>query len=74
MFLVLFACVAVLAKGKKRVAVIGGGACGICSVKTLKEEGVEPICFEKTGYYGGTWRYHEDDVEGNHIFQKLVMS
>ncbi|KAG8192480.1 hypothetical protein JTE90_018007 [Oedothorax gibbosus] len=49
---------------KRRVAVIGGGACGICSVKTLKEEGVEPICFEKTGSYGGTWRYHDDDVEG----------
>ncbi|GFV01077.1 dimethylaniline monooxygenase 5 [Trichonephila clavipes] len=49
---------------KKRVAVIGGGVCGICSVKTLKEEGIEPICFEKTGFFGGTWRYHEDDVDG----------
>ncbi|CAL1267750.1 unnamed protein product [Larinioides sclopetarius] len=51
-------------KNKKRVAVIGGGVCGICSVKCLKEEGVEPVCFEKTGFFGGTWRYHEDDVDG----------
>ncbi|GBM00400.1 Dimethylaniline monooxygenase [N-oxide-forming] 2 [Araneus ventricosus] len=51
-------------RNKKRVAVIGGGVCGICSVKCLKEEDVEPTCFEKTGFFGGTWRYHEDDVDG----------
>ncbi|XP_054708612.1 flavin-containing monooxygenase 5-like [Uloborus diversus] len=49
---------------KKTVCVVGGGVCGICSVKCLKEEGIEPVCFEKTGFYGGTWRYHEEDVEG----------
>lgn len=49
---------------KKKVAVIGGGVCGICSIKCLQEEGVEVVCFEKTSYYGGTWRYHEDEVEG----------
>lgn len=48
----------------KKVVVIGGGVCGICSIKSLKEEGIEAICYEKTGFYGGTWRFHEDEVAG----------
>ncbi|XP_035217740.1 flavin-containing monooxygenase 5-like [Stegodyphus dumicola] len=47
-----------------KVAVVGGGVCGICCIKCLKEEGIEGVCFEKTQFSGGTWRYHEDDVEG----------
>lgn len=48
----------------KRIAVIGAGPCGLGAVKTLKDEGLEPVCFERTGYIGGLWRYHDDDVSG----------
>ncbi|XP_015921712.1 flavin-containing monooxygenase 5 isoform X2 [Parasteatoda tepidariorum] len=48
----------------KRAAVIGGGPCGLGAVKALKDEGIEAVCFERTGYIGGLWRYHDDDVDG----------
>ncbi|XP_042910624.1 flavin-containing monooxygenase 5 [Parasteatoda tepidariorum] len=48
----------------KRVAVIGAGMAGICGIKCLKEEGIEPVCFERTGFYSGTWRYNEEDIDG----------
>ncbi|XP_035217738.1 flavin-containing monooxygenase 5-like isoform X2 [Stegodyphus dumicola] len=48
----------------KRVAVIGAGPCGLGAVKALKEEGLEPVCFERTDHLGGLWRYHDDDVDG----------
>lgn len=48
----------------KRVAVIGAGPCGLGAIKTLKDEGLDPVCFERTGDIGGLWRYHDDDVNG----------
>lgn len=48
----------------KRIAVIGSGPTGICAVKTLKEEDMEPVCYERTSHIGGLWRYHDDDLEG----------
>ncbi|GIY64273.1 flavin-containing monooxygenase 5 [Caerostris darwini] len=48
----------------KRYAVIGGGPMGIASIKCLKEEGMEAVCYERTKYIGGLWRYHDDDVDG----------
>ncbi|KAF8781435.1 Dimethylaniline monooxygenase like protein [Argiope bruennichi] len=49
----------------KRVAVIGGGFAGLCSVATLMEEGgFEPVCFEKTDKPGGTWCYRDEAIEG----------
>ncbi|GFQ84072.1 dimethylaniline monooxygenase 2 [Trichonephila clavata] len=50
---------------KKKIAVIGGGFAGLGSVASLKEIGCfEPICFEKTSNYGGTWCYRETACEG----------
>lgn len=49
---------------RKRVAVIGAGPSGMGAMKELMEEGIEPVCFERTGHYGGLWRYHDDDTEG----------
>ncbi|KFM74152.1 Dimethylaniline monooxygenase [N-oxide-forming] 5, partial [Stegodyphus mimosarum] len=48
----------------KRIAVIGAGPTGICSIKCLLEEGMEPVCFERTNHIGGLWRYHDEDIEG----------
>ncbi|CAL1267748.1 unnamed protein product [Larinioides sclopetarius] len=48
----------------KRVAVIGAGPCGLGAVKNLKDDGLEPVCFERTGHLGGLWRYHDEDMDG----------
>ena len=47
-----------------RIAVIGAGASGMTAVKACLEEGLQPIVYEKTGFTGGLWRYHDDDVNG----------
>ncbi|GIY61342.1 dimethylaniline monooxygenase 4 [Caerostris darwini] len=53
------------ASHKKKIAVVGGGLSGIISVSCLlEEECFEPICFEKSGEYEGTWRYKEESSEG----------
>ncbi|XP_055932241.1 flavin-containing monooxygenase 5-like [Argiope bruennichi] len=51
-------------KSKKRIAVIGAGVSGMSSIAMLKEEGLEPVCFEKTDRPGGTWFYREETIEG----------
>lgn len=45
----------------KKVLVIGAGVCGLTAIKSCKEEGIEAVCFEKTGRVGGLWNYHDSD-------------
>ncbi|GBN64445.1 Dimethylaniline monooxygenase [N-oxide-forming] 5 [Araneus ventricosus] len=49
---------------RNRYAVIGAGPTGIAAIKCLKEEGMVPVCFERTSHIGGLWRYHDDDING----------
>ncbi|XP_015906489.2 dimethylaniline monooxygenase [N-oxide-forming] 2 [Parasteatoda tepidariorum] len=49
---------------KKRIAIVGGGFCGITQTIMLKEENMEPYCFEKTDQPGGTWYYREESTTG----------
>lgn len=42
---------------KKRVAVIGAGACGLVSIKCCLDEDLEPTCFERSSDIGGLWRF-----------------
>ncbi|KAK2084138.1 Cyclopentanone 1,2-monooxygenase (CPMO) [Saguinus oedipus] len=44
---------------KKRIAVIGGGVSGLSSIKCCLEEGLEPVCFERTDDIGGLWRFQD---------------
>ncbi|KAK7500228.1 hypothetical protein BaRGS_00008451 [Batillaria attramentaria] len=50
----------------KRVAVIGAGTSGLTAIKACLDEGLEPVCLERTDDIGGLWRYREkvDDAEG----------
>ncbi|XP_054708709.1 flavin-containing monooxygenase 5-like [Uloborus diversus] len=50
--------------GKKRVAIIGAGPSGLTAIKACKEEGFEPVCFERNADPGGLWRFHDEDIEG----------
>ncbi|GBM83021.1 Dimethylaniline monooxygenase [N-oxide-forming] 2 [Araneus ventricosus] len=54
-----------MAPSAKKIAVLGGGFAGLCSVACLNEEGgFEPVCFEKTSNPGGTWFYREEAFDG----------
>jgi len=45
---------------RKRVAVIGAGAAGICMAKYLLEDGVDVTVFEMGSNIGGQWVYEND--------------
>nr|XP_042894441.1 flavin-containing monooxygenase 5-like [Parasteatoda tepidariorum] len=49
---------------RKRIAIVGGGFCGITQIIMLKEENLEPYCFEKTDKPFGTWNYREESTVG----------
>ncbi|XP_015982199.2 flavin-containing monooxygenase 5 [Rousettus aegyptiacus] len=60
---------------RKRIAVIGAGASGLTSIKCCLDEGLEPICFERTGDIGGLWRYQENPEEGRaSIYKSLIIN
>ncbi|XP_015923643.1 flavin-containing monooxygenase 5-like [Parasteatoda tepidariorum] len=50
---------------KKRILIIGGGFAGITAIKSLKEEGLEPVCYEASDAIGGTWRYRDEASLGS---------
>ncbi|KAF6292885.1 flavin containing dimethylaniline monooxygenase 5 [Rhinolophus ferrumequinum] len=58
---------------KKRIAVIGGGVSGLVSIKCCLEEGLEPVCFERTDDIGGLWRFQENPEEGRASIYKSVI-
>lgn len=41
----------------RRVAVIGAGVSGLSSIKCCLDEGLEPICFERSNNFGGLWKF-----------------
>ncbi|XP_055979806.1 flavin-containing monooxygenase 5 [Sorex fumeus] len=57
----------------KRIAVIGGGVSGLSSIKCCLEEGLEPVCFERSDDIGGLWRYQENPEEGRASIYKSVI-
>ncbi|KAF4008193.1 hypothetical protein G4228_019844 [Cervus hanglu yarkandensis] len=58
---------------KKRVAVIGAGVSGLSSIKCCLEEGLEPLCFERSHDIGGLWRFQEEPEEGRASIYKSVI-
>lgn len=58
---------------KKRIAVIGSGASGLTCIKCCLEEGLEPVCFERSDDIGGLWRFQESPEEGRASIYKSVV-
>ncbi|XP_058165559.1 flavin-containing monooxygenase 5 isoform X1 [Dasypus novemcinctus] len=58
---------------KKRIAVIGAGVSGLTCIKCCVEEGLEPVCFERTHDIGGLWRFEENPEEGRASIYKSVI-
>jgi dimethylaniline monooxygenase (N-oxide forming) len=45
----------------QKVCIIGAGSSGIAAAKSLKDQGISFICFEKGSKIGGNWRYNNDN-------------
>ncbi|XP_042730033.1 flavin-containing monooxygenase 5-like [Lagopus leucura] len=59
----------------RRVAIIGGGSCGLCAIKACLDEGLEPVCFERSGDIGGLWRFEEKPEEGRaSIYRSVIIN
>ncbi|XP_054837889.1 flavin-containing monooxygenase 5-like [Eublepharis macularius] len=58
---------------KKRVAIIGGGSSGLCSIKCCLDEDLEPVCFESSDDIGGLWRFKENPEEDRASIYKSVI-
>ena len=48
----------------KRIAIIGAGACGLPAIKCCLDEGLEPVCFERTNDIGGLWNFQDTPISG----------
>lgn len=59
---------------KKRVAIIGAGASGLVAIKCCLDEGLEPVCFEKSDGIGGLWWYREDRDGQGCVFKSTVIN
>ena len=53
----------------KRVAIIGAGASGLTSIKACLEEGLTPVCYERTDAIGGLWNFTPNAREGQVKFE-----
>ncbi|XP_072919676.1 flavin-containing monooxygenase 5-like [Hemitrygon akajei] len=59
----------------KRVAIIGAGASGLACIKCCLDEGLEPVCFEKSNDIGGLWNFREDVTDGRaSIYKSLIIN
>ncbi|XP_005528712.1 PREDICTED: dimethylaniline monooxygenase [N-oxide-forming] 5-like [Pseudopodoces humilis] len=59
----------------KKVAIIGGGSSGLCAIKACLQEGLEPVCFERTGDIGGLWRFEERPEDGRaSIYRSVIIN
>lgn len=57
----------------QHVAVIGAGSSGLACIKSCVEEGLDPVCFERSDDIGGIWKFRESlDSERNRIYRSLV--
>ncbi|XP_048730177.2 flavin-containing monooxygenase 5-like isoform X2 [Ostrea edulis] len=54
----------------KTVAVVGAGASGLPAVKCCVDEGLQPLCFERTDHIGGLWHFTDEPIEGQSCVMK----
>ncbi|XP_062616301.1 flavin-containing monooxygenase 5-like [Saccostrea cucullata] len=57
----------------KKVAVIGSGASGLTAIKCCLDEGLHPVCFERTDHIGGLWYYTDDARDGQACVMKSTI-
>lgn len=57
-----------------KVCVVGAGPCGLTTIKQLRDEGHEVVCFDKNADLGGIWLRHEGDDGQTKAFDNLVLT
>ena len=62
-----------MASNPPRVAIVGAGASGLAAVKCCLDEGLSPVCFERTSYIGGLWHYTDKPKEGQACVMKSTV-
>ncbi|XP_040594617.1 putative dimethylaniline monooxygenase [N-oxide-forming] 6 isoform X3 [Mesocricetus auratus] len=56
----------------KRAAIVGAGVSGLAAVRCCLEEGMEPVCFERSNDVGGLWKFSDHTEEGRaSIYQSV---
>lgn len=56
-----------------KVAIIGAGASGLTAIKCCIDEGLEPVCYERSNDIGGLWRYSDNVTEGQSCVMKSTI-
>lgn len=57
----------------KQVAIIGAGNSGLTAIKCCLDEGLEPVCFERSDDIGGLWNYQDKATEQKASIYKSVI-
>ena len=60
-----------------KIAIIGAGVSGLASIKCCLEEGLEPVCFEKSAGIGGLWKFSEvedSSVNNGSVYESTVIN
>ena len=57
----------------KRILIIGGGASGLTAIKCCLDEGLTPVCLERTDSIGGLWNYTEEVRDGQACVMKSTV-
>ena len=56
-----------------KIAIIGAGASGLPAIKCCLDEGLQPVCFEKTDDIGGLWNWRENPTDGQSTVMKSTI-
>ncbi|RUS76876.1 hypothetical protein EGW08_015367, partial [Elysia chlorotica] len=60
---------------RRRVLIIGAGCSGLAAIKSCLDEGLDPVCLERSSDIGGLWNYKDNDVTGSAgIYRSLVIN
>ena len=57
-----------------KVCVVGAGPCGLTTIKQLRDEGHDVVCFDKNTDFGGLWLRHEGDGEQMKAYDNLMLT
>jgi len=57
-----------------KICVVGAGPSGLTTIKQLRDEGHEVVCFEKGSSIGGIWHRHAGDGDEMKAYDELILS
>jgi len=56
-----------------KIAIIGAAASGLPAIKCCLDEGLQPVCFERTDDIGGLWNWQEKPTDGRSTVMKSTI-